>query len=81
MVAKLQTVENVGRLPVGWFSKVKIPRSTMPQLTYAQGTHVLPVARDHMRRLRASVARALFHVRDYSLSPSGCVRLVGPSVT
>ena len=52
----------------------------MPQLTYAQGTHVLPVARDHMRRLRASVARALFHVRDYS-PPSGCVRLVGPSVT
>ena len=74
----LQTVENVGHLPVGWFTKVKILRSTMPQLTYAQGTHVLPVARDRMRRLRASVVCAVFHVRDYSLSPQAVFALLPP---
>ena len=37
----LQTVANSGLLPIGWFSKVKVLRPIMPQLTYAQGTHVL----------------------------------------
>ena len=74
----LRTVANVGHMPVGWFTKVKVLRATMSQLTYAQGTHVLPVARDHMRHLRATVVRALFHVRDYSLSPHAVFALLAP---
>ena len=37
-----QTASTVQYLPVGWFTKVRILRSTMPKLTFGQGTHILP---------------------------------------
>ena len=50
----------------------------MPKLTFGQGTHVLPVARDRMRHLRAVVVSALFGLKDYSLSPQAVFAILGP---
>ena len=74
----VQTVRQVRRLPVGWFAKVKILRSTVPKLTFGQGTHTLPVARDYMRHLRAEMVRSLFNMNDYSLSPQTVFTLLAP---
>ena len=73
-----QTATTVEYLPVGWFTKVRILRSTMPKLTFGQGTHVLPVARDRMRHLRAVVVRPLFGMNDYSLSPQAVFAILAP---
>ena len=56
-----QTVKNVGLLPSGWFTEVKIIQSTMSQLTYGQGTHSSHCNKDDKRTLRASVIRCLLN--------------------
>ena len=76
-----QTATTVQYLPVGWFTKVRILRSTMPKLTFGRGTHVLPVTRDRVRHLRAVVVRALFGMKDYSLSPHAVFAILAPRVT
>ena len=74
----VQTVRQVRRLPVGWFAKVKILRGTVPKLTFGQGTHTFPVARDYMPHLRAEMIRSLFNINDYSLFAQMVFTLLAP---
>ena len=64
------TVSNVGLLPVGWFSKVRLLQSTMSQLTYGQGMHILHLNQDKKRALRACVIRTLLNQTFYDASPT-----------
>ena len=72
------TVQNVGLLPVGWFTKVKIIQSTMSQLTFGQGTHTLHCNRDDKRGLRATVVRSLLNRKFYDSSPGIVFALLSP---
>ena len=73
-----QTVRNVGLLPSGWFTKVKIIQSTMSQLTYGQGTHSSHCNKDDKRTLRASVIRCLLKQKFYDSSPGIIFALLSP---
>jgi hypothetical protein len=73
-----QTVRNVGLLPSGWFTKVKIIQSTMSQLTYGQGTHSSHCNKDDKRTMRASVVRCLLKQKFYDSSPGIIFALLSP---
>ena len=72
------TVENIAKLPIGWFGKVKILKSTMGKLTFGQGTHTLSLAKDDKRSLRASVIRCLLNQLFYDSSPTIIFTLLAP---
>ncbi|CAE7594481.1 unnamed protein product [Symbiodinium natans] len=73
-----ETVSNIGKLPFGWFAKVKKIQQVMPQLTNGQGTHALAASWVTLRSLRAECVRSLLGTKDYSASPLMVFTLLAP---
>ena len=72
------SVANVRRLPVGWFTKVQWLQQVSSQLTWAQSSHRLALSRDVARSLRSKVVRALLDTDHYSASPYVVFALLAP---
>ena len=72
------TVGRIRLVPRSWRDRAKMLQATQSQATYCQGTHSLVEEVDELRKVRASVMKALWKTDFYSMSPLVTFAVLAP---